>query len=158
METPWDRAVPPPGIYANVVELIADLDLVADSLRRSGAGRLADGALADLLTSARTFGFHFAALEIRQHSERHESALAEILAATGQCPDYASLTEVERNALLTRILDDGRPLPVSLARLTPASRETLELAPWFMSFTRSSSTPGLPGHTGMVGVMPIETS
>jgi phosphoenolpyruvate carboxylase len=126
METPWDRAVPPPGVYPNVDELIADLELVRDSLRRSGGGRLADGALADLLTSARTFAFHFAALEIRQHSERHESALAEILAATGRCANYAGLAEAERNALLTRILDDGRPLPVSLARLTPASRETLE--------------------------------
>ena len=67
--TAWDRAVAPPGIYANVDELIADLELVRESLRRARAGRLADGALADLLVSARTFGFHFAALEIRQHSE-----------------------------------------------------------------------------------------
>jgi phosphoenolpyruvate carboxylase len=126
LATPWDRPVAPPGIYANVAELIADLKLVRDSLRRARGGRLADGALSDLLISARTFGFHFAALEIRQHSERHEQALAEMLAASGRCADYAALEESQRAPLLSAILDDGRPLPVSIARLTSASRETLE--------------------------------
>ena len=124
--TAWDRPVAPPGIYANVDELIADLELVRESLRRARAGRLADGALADLLISARTFGFHFAALEIRQHSERHEQALTEILAATGDAPDYSALREDERVQLLTKLLNQGRPLPVSVARLSAATRETLE--------------------------------
>jgi len=124
--TAWDRPVPPPGIYANVDELIADLELVRESLRRSRAGRLADGALSDLLVSAQTFGFHFAALEIRQHSERHEQALAEILAATGDAPDYTVLHEHERVRLLTELLDHGRPLPASVARVSPSCRETLE--------------------------------
>jgi phosphoenolpyruvate carboxylase len=126
LATAWDRPVAPPGTYANVDELVADLELVRESLRRARGTRLADGALADLLTCARTFGFHFAALEIRQHSEKHEQALAEMLAATGLSPDYASLDEDERVSLLSGILEDGRPLPVSIARLSAASRETLE--------------------------------
>jgi phosphoenolpyruvate carboxylase len=123
--TAWDRAVAPPGTYANVDALIADLELVRDSLRRAHGGRLADGALADLLVCARTFGFHFAALEIRQHSGRHEQALAELLAACGRAADYAALGEPERVELLGGLLDDGRPLPVSIPKLDPSSRETL---------------------------------
>ena len=126
LATAWDHPVPPPGTYANADVLIADLELVRESLRRSRAGRLADGALSDLLICARTFGFHFAALEIRQHSERHEAALAEVLAATGHCADYSALDEAERVRLLGGLLEDGRPQPVSIARISPESRETLE--------------------------------
>jgi phosphoenolpyruvate carboxylase len=122
--TAWDVPVAPPGTYANVEELIADLELIRESLKRARAGRLAEGMLADLLVCARTFGFHFAALEIRQHSERHEQALAEMLRATG-AGDYSALDEADRLQLLTDILEDGRPLPVSIAHLSPASRESL---------------------------------
>src|SRR6185503_16996127 len=63
---------------------------------------------------------------IRQHSEKHEQALTEILAATGDAPDYSALHENERVALLTELLDQGRPLPVSFARLSAGTREALE--------------------------------
>ena len=124
--TAWDVPVAPPGIYANVEELVADLAVVRDSLRRSKAERLAGGGLADLLICARTFGFHFAALEIRQHSERHEQALGEMLAASGRVAAYSALNEAERMVLLGSLLIEGRPLPVTISRLSPASRETLE--------------------------------
>jgi phosphoenolpyruvate carboxylase len=124
--TPWHQALPAPGTYANVGELIADLELVQRSLRTSHGGRLAEGMLADLVTSARTFGFHFTALEIRQHSERHETAVAEILAASGRVADYVSLHEPERERILTAVLDEGRPLPVSRPNLDPSTRETLD--------------------------------
>ena len=124
--TPWYEALPAPGTYANVNELMADLELVQESLRHSHGARLAEGSLADLVTSARTFGFHFAALEIRQHSERHESAVAEILAASGRVDDYRGLDEPARQRALTAVLDEGRPLPVSWPRLAATSRETLD--------------------------------
>jgi phosphoenolpyruvate carboxylase len=124
--TAWDQPVAPAGTYANVDELVADLELIRESLRRSRAGRLADGALNDLLICARTFGFHFAALEIRQHSEKHEQALAEILAATGHVAKYDELDERARVKLLSEILEEGRPLPVSVSRLSAGARETVE--------------------------------
>jgi phosphoenolpyruvate carboxylase len=124
--TPWHQPLSAPGTYANVGELMSDLALVQESLRRSHGSRLADGLLADLVTSARTFGFHFAALEIRQHSGRHESAVAEILAASGQVADYKTLPELERQRVLAAVLDEGRPLPVSRPKLDPLTRETLD--------------------------------
>lgn len=124
--TPWQQAVAAHGTYANAADFLADLALVQESLRQSHGGRLADGTLADLVTSARTFGFHFAALEIRQHSGRHQSAVAEILAAAGRTDDYASLSSDEREQILTAALDEGRPLPVSTARLSAETRETIE--------------------------------
>ena len=40
-------------------------------------------SLLKLIRQVETFGFYFAALDVRQHSERHASALAELLRVTG---------------------------------------------------------------------------
>ncbi len=88
----------------------ADLDLLADSLRAAGLAPLADeGTLADARVRAATFGFHLAALDLRQHSEVHEAAVADLLARAGVEADYAGLGEAERTALLTRELENPRP-------------------------------------------------
>ena len=64
--------------YADSDEFLADLRLVQDSLAAAGAGRQAYGELQHLIWQAETFGFHLAELEIRQHSEVHAAALAEL--------------------------------------------------------------------------------
>ncbi len=66
--------------YHGVGELLADLRLVQESLARAGAHRQAFGELQHLVWQAETFGFHLAELEIRQHSEAHARALAEVRA------------------------------------------------------------------------------
>ncbi|MQA81478.1 MAG: phosphoenolpyruvate carboxylase [Streptosporangiales bacterium] len=70
--------------YRDADELLGDLDLVQRSLAAAGAPRLAYGELQHLIWQVRTFGFHLAELEIRQHSEAHERALAEVRAG-GAC-------------------------------------------------------------------------
>ena len=87
----------------------ADLDLVADSLRAAGLAPLAEGALVDARVRAQTFGFHLAALDLRQHSRLHEEAVADLLARSGVEADYAGLDEGARVALLTRELENPRP-------------------------------------------------
>ena len=58
------------------------------------------------------FGFHFAALDVRQHSERHASALAELLSVTHLLKeDYRTLDEAERVRVLESLLRDPRVLP-----------------------------------------------
>ena len=88
----------------------ADLDLIAESLRAAGLAPLADaGPLADARVRAATFGFHLAALDLRQHSRVHEAAVADLLARSGVEADYAALDEPARLALLTRELQNPRP-------------------------------------------------
>ena len=56
------------------------------------------------------FGFHLCPLDLRQHSEVHGRAVAELLArATGR-RGYDALAEPERQALLLRELGTPRPL------------------------------------------------
>ncbi|RKS05564.1 phosphoenolpyruvate carboxylase type 1 [Nocardiopsis sp. Huas11] len=66
--------------YPNADAFLADLHLVQDSLVAAGAVRQAYGELQHLIWQAQTFGFHLAELEIRQHSEVHAAALAELRA------------------------------------------------------------------------------
>ena len=104
----------------------ADLALVADALHAAGLGPLADeGALADLRVRADAFGFHLAALDLRQHSEVHERAVAALLAHAGVEADYAAMPEADRVALLTRELQNGRPLAREDADLGEAAASVL---------------------------------
>ncbi|GAA1542308.1 phosphoenolpyruvate carboxylase [Actinomadura kijaniata] len=66
--------------YGSPDELLADLRTVQESLAAAGADRQAYGRLQNLVWQVETFGFHLAELEIRQHSELHEKALAEVRA------------------------------------------------------------------------------
>ena len=63
---------------------IDDLLIIRKALRHAGLDETADrGRIADVLVAARTFGFHLAALDIRQHSRVHESAVAEMFEIAG---------------------------------------------------------------------------
>lgn len=64
--------------YSDPAELVADLQVVQDSLVRAGAVRQAYGAVQTLLWQVQTFGFHLAELEVRQHSAVHAKALREL--------------------------------------------------------------------------------
>ena len=64
--------------YRGPAEFLADLRIVQESLAAAGAAKQAYGELQHLIWQAETFGFHLAGLEVRQHSEVHARALAEL--------------------------------------------------------------------------------
>jgi phosphoenolpyruvate carboxylase len=64
--------------YPAVADLLADLGTVQRSLAAAGAARLAYGELQHLVWQVETFGFSFAELEVRQHSQVHARAVAEV--------------------------------------------------------------------------------
>jgi len=88
--------------YGGPAEFIADLRLVQSSLAAAGAVRQAYGELQHLIWQAETFGFHLAGLEVRQHSQVHARALAELRAA-GASPDQppVSISEMTLEVLDT---------------------------------------------------------
>ncbi len=93
---------------------IADLQLLKSALEDSGVeGLPASLTLNDLIIRARTFGFHIAASDVRQHSRIHEAAVAELLKVAGVSDDYYALSEGERVAKLTEELKNPRPLAPS---------------------------------------------
>jgi phosphoenolpyruvate carboxylase len=114
--------------YADAGPFLEDLLLVRDALRRNKAAALTeDGPVADLVIQVQTFGFHLAALDIRQHSDEHAKGLTEIFRAAGVLPAgvvYADLPEEEKVALLAGELRNPRPL---ISRDAPLSDETRSL-------------------------------
>jgi phosphoenolpyruvate carboxylase len=66
--------------YRGPEALLDDLRTVQRSLTAAGAPRAANGELQNLVWQVETFGFHLAELEVRQHSQVHRTALAEIRA------------------------------------------------------------------------------
>jgi phosphoenolpyruvate carboxylase len=115
---------PPPY---DLPRFVRDLETIRDALDASGFGVVAcHGRVARLLTLARTFGFHLAALDLRQHSLVHEAAVAELLRAAGVVDDYLALGDDARVQLLTAELANPRPLLPPGAELTPRTAEVLD--------------------------------
>lgn len=82
-----------------------DLDAITAALAERGFDIIIrNGRIARLRVLAATFGFHLAALDIRQHSEIHEQAVTALLQAAGICDDYVARPEAERVAVLERAL------------------------------------------------------
>ena len=125
---PWraDHVVRP-GTYRHAGELLADLRLLQESLRAHRAGRLADGRLGTLVRQVEIFGFHLASLDLREHSDRHAGAIAEVLGRYGSGPGYAGAGEEERARLLTAEILSGRPFAPHRLDFSPATNETLDL-------------------------------
>ncbi|KAA0115804.1 phosphoenolpyruvate carboxylase [Mycolicibacterium sp. P9-22] len=96
--------------YDTPGQLLDDLDALDASLRANGSAVLADDRLGRLREAVRVFGFHLSGLDMRQNSEVHEQVIAELLAWAGVHPDYASLSEDERVALLAAEIGTRRPL------------------------------------------------
>jgi phosphoenolpyruvate carboxylase len=99
------------GGYSSPDQLLEQLGVLRESLRENRAGCLAEkGGLPHIIRHVETFGFHLATLDIRQHSEKHAAALAEMFRAAGVHADYDALDEEARLNLLTKELAKPRPL------------------------------------------------
>jgi len=109
-------------------DFIHDLDLISTSLQRSGLECVASqGKLRHLRLRAQTFGFHLAGLDIRQHSEKHEAAVTELLEVGQVTDEYQSLSEEEKVQMLTKELKNPRPLSPVRAHLSENTSQMLEV-------------------------------
>ncbi|MEZ4506796.1 MAG: phosphoenolpyruvate carboxylase [Thermomicrobiales bacterium] len=116
-----------PGAYSGPRELLSDLRLIERTLIDRGEALITGGDLHDLIRQVEVFGFHYASLDIRDHSRRHERAVDESFRLTGIAPDYASLPETERVRLLSREIESLRPIvPIDLGRYSHEAAEVIE--------------------------------
>jgi phosphoenolpyruvate carboxylase len=128
-----DIAVPGPAPiddrapYGDLAELVADLDVVIESLRSHGAGPIADALVEPVRRSVAIFGAHLCGLDLRQNSAVHEQVLANLLAEAGAHPDYLGLDEDRRVAVLSAELRTPRVLRHRLADLTEQTRSELAI-------------------------------
>lgn len=109
-------------------DFVEDLDLIYSSLKESGLEDIATfGHFNDLRIRARTFGFHLAALDIRQHSGIHEKAIENLLEVANVESKYSKLSEEEKIEVLTRELRNPRPLSPVDMKLKPGTEKILNV-------------------------------
>ncbi|MDX1585378.1 MAG: phosphoenolpyruvate carboxylase [Balneolaceae bacterium] len=103
-----------------------DLDIIKRSLEDNGLEKVAhEGKVNDLIIRAKTFGFHMAALDIRQHSRLHEETIAELLDLAKVSENYAELPEEEKVQLLTDELSNPRPLCPIRSNISDQSKKIM---------------------------------
>ncbi|MCA9796293.1 MAG: phosphoenolpyruvate carboxylase, partial [Candidatus Eremiobacteraeota bacterium] len=114
-----------PGAYARADQLERDLALLESSLLGHRPGHNLEMGLRDWLIQVRVFGFHFARLDVRQHSGVYQAMAGEILSRCGLCDNFAELDEPDRVALLNAVLKT--PLDVPHSGWSEATREGLSM-------------------------------
>ena len=96
--------------YNSPSELLADLDVIDESLHEHGAHAVANGRLTALRGAVETFGFHLATVDLRQNSAVHEQVVDELLRIGGVCASYLTFDEAKRVEVLSAELATARPL------------------------------------------------
>jgi len=111
----------------NALCLSEDLQMIRRALLNAGLVDHAEcGPLSDAIVRAKVFGMHLATLDIRQHSQIHNEAVAELLNLAGVCPDFADQSEQDKLTILRQEIGSARPLTPINAELTEPTAQVLE--------------------------------
>jgi phosphoenolpyruvate carboxylase len=129
-------------------QLDSHLKALSDSLRKSGAARLADSAVSPVRRTLDCFGFHLAALDIRQNSRFHDLAIDQLLAAGGAGDShFSSWDEARRLEFLENELRSPRPFLGSSAN---AGREAEAVLSCYAVLRRHIETHGRDGVGSLI--------
>ncbi len=90
--------------YAAAGEFWADLSLIQRSLNENRGERLSREVVR-LMRLVEVFGFHLASMDIRQHSEKHDVATAELMQRNSICEAYSELEEAAKVELLEQHIE-----------------------------------------------------
>ncbi len=116
-----------PGSYRHSSHLIEDLRLLQKELLDYGAKSVAYDDVKEAIRIVEVFGFHLAALDIRQNSAFHEQAVTQLLkAAHLKETAFDSWSEQKRTAFLLQELEFARPFVHPLAELDDQARTVME--------------------------------
>lgn len=113
--------------YTNKWELIEDLEVMADSLKKNRGEIVANGKIGLLLAQVNLFGLHMAKLDVREHSDRIRVAVAEIskkLRWTKK--EYLGMKDDERTELLNDKMAGFSPVIERHSPLPEASRKMID--------------------------------
>ncbi|MBT3070891.1 phosphoenolpyruvate carboxylase [Rhodomicrobium sp. Az07] len=113
--------------YARAEDFLADLVVIEESLRANKGGALIETRLGPLRRAVEVFGFHLATVDLRQNSDKHEEVVAELLATARVAPEYKSLGEEEKQAVLLSVLRDPRQLRIPTAAYSDLAASELAI-------------------------------
>jgi phosphoenolpyruvate carboxylase len=143
---PERRAVGQATPYPSVAVFAADLETLADSLEKNGSARVAAGRLRRLRRAVDVFGFHLAAVDMRQHSEVHEQVVEELFERGAGRRDYSSLPEPERRQWLLGELEIPRLLRSPHVEYSENARAELAILDTAAELQRRYGRQALPNY------------
>ncbi|WP_040725756.1 phosphoenolpyruvate carboxylase [Thiomicrorhabdus sp. Kp2] len=111
--------------YTSETELLEDLELIYNSLCNHGDENVANEELQDLIRLVKTFGFYLMRLDIRQESNIHSDAVADLLSHLDI--DYKSLNEDEKLNLLAKHVASATIIDTQHLALDSMTSEVLEV-------------------------------
>jgi phosphoenolpyruvate carboxylase len=115
------------GAYVHSQQLKDDLILLQASLLKYGAKSIAYDDVVTVVRVVEAFGFHLAALDIRQNSAFHDKAIEQLLEASGaEETDFSNWSEAKRLAFLNKELESARPFTALKAKLGPEAQAVIE--------------------------------
>ncbi len=118
-ETPWS--------YVHSAQLVADLRLLQNELLAFGARAIAYDNVKTAIRTVEVFGFHLAALDIRQNSAFHDKAVAQLLRASRAVEtDFADWSEAKRVKFLLDELQFARPFVHPKTKLENEAQTVME--------------------------------
>jgi len=113
--------------YTSAEQLLADLDIVHQSLTASSSASLARGRLRHLRRAVKVFGFYLAPIDLRQNSDVHERVVAELLEVAQPGSSYLAMPEAERVSWLSQELATARPLSSPQVRYSDETESELAI-------------------------------
>ncbi|MFD5224843.1 phosphoenolpyruvate carboxylase [Microbacterium sp. NPDC058342] len=149
-----------PDAYAAPEELLGDLRTLQSSLSDAGATRHAFGGVQHLIWQVETYGFHLTELEVRQHSQVHAEALAELEAGgelserTGEVLEvFRAIADIQRRfgpraagryvVSFTQSADDLAAVHKLAAHALGDDAPVLDVVPLFETFADLRAAPGI---------------
>jgi phosphoenolpyruvate carboxylase len=123
--------IPGQDAYKDETEFLEDLNALEAALLFEGSDRLVRSVVDDMIRLAETFGFFLSELDVRQESDVHSAAVADVLGSEGLglCDDYLALSNTDRLNLLAKAIEEEPPsaaaLEKMLAKLPESSVETV---------------------------------
>ncbi|HHP7241531.1 MAG TPA: phosphoenolpyruvate carboxylase [Cyclobacteriaceae bacterium] len=116
------------GAYQVHTEMVKDLQALKKSLLEFGALSVAYDDVNSVIRTVETFGFHLAALDIRQNSNFHDLAISQLLEAAGfQDSDYINWPEEKRIEFLNHELKSNRPFTHPKTELGDNARAVVDV-------------------------------
>ncbi len=114
--------------YTNVEPLLADLQLMLDSLEANQSSASANGEVRRVMQRISAFGMTLATMDIRQHAEVTGGAVNELIDRVDATEGgFGSLSMDERSARMVEELNSKRVLSSRGAIFSPATTEILDL-------------------------------